>query len=69
VNPQLGDDVPEVSDGLRSGDVESELPDLSEMSLSDVRTSDDSVLARALARVIEDLRDPESVVSGFQSAL
>jgi FXSXX-COOH protein len=70
VKPQSRDDeVPEPSDCLGSGDFESDLPDLTEMSLGDVRISGDSALAHALARLVEDLRDPDNVVAGFQSAL
>lgn len=42
---------------------------MSEMSLSTLRVSEDSVLAHALSRLVDDLHDPDNVISGFQSAL
>lgn len=47
--------------------VESDLPDLTEMSLAALRTYDAPAMTGALARVLAETRNPSSSVGGDQS--
>jgi len=61
-------DVPPVSATAVSHDHDwAPLVDVSELSIAELLTSDDSVLARSLQRVIEGLDDPDGTISAFQS--
>lgn len=52
------------------GDLEAELVDLSDMSLTDLRALGDAPLAHSLRRIIEESQDePSVVVSGFESSI
>lgn len=48
--------------------VQTELADLSKVSLSEVKTTDNSVLANSLRRVVEEAGDDVGLFAGFQSA-
>jgi FXSXX-COOH protein len=46
-----------------------ELADVATLRLAELRTSDDSVLARALRRVLAEADRPRTAVAGWQSAV
>jgi FXSXX-COOH protein len=50
-------------------DLESDLVDLTDMPLAELRVSGDSVLAHALRRLVEDVSNTDDVIAGFQSAI
>lgn len=60
---------------MTSDEWESDLVDVSELSLSELadlvadKDGSGSVLARALRRVAEDAADPDEPIAGFNSAL
>jgi FXSXX-COOH protein len=43
------------------------LIDVSKMPATELMTSDDSILARSIRRVIGSLDDPDGIISAFQS--
>jgi FXSXX-COOH protein len=51
-------------------DLETELVDLTGVTLSELRVLGDTPLAQSLRRIMEESRsDPSSVVSGFESSI
>jgi FXSXX-COOH protein len=48
---------------------QSDLPDLSAVSLADLRLIDGSPIARSVARLIEESIDPGEATAGFNSAV
>jgi FXSXX-COOH protein len=50
-------------------DLESDLVDLADMPLAELRVSGDSALAHALRRLVEDVSNTNDVIAGFQSAI
>jgi FXSXX-COOH protein len=50
-------------------DLVSDLVDLTDLPLEQLRVSGDTALAHALRRVIDDVSDPDGTIAGFQSAL
>jgi FXSXX-COOH protein len=52
-----------------TSDVESPLPDLTEIELAQLRASEDSVLQKALRRILDEIATGQDVVAGFNSAL
>jgi FXSXX-COOH protein len=48
---------------------ESDLVDVSRVSLSDLRGLEDSALARALRRVLDEVDRTQGAVAGWQSAI
>lgn len=62
----MGDDRP-VDRGHE--DHRSDLVDVSSVSLSDLRGLEDSALARALRRVLDEVDRTQGAVAGWQSAI
>lgn len=52
-----------------STETQTELPDVTDMTLADLLASDNPVLLDCLARIAEDADRPQDVVAGFQSAI
>jgi len=48
---------------------ESELPDLSQVPLSELATLDDSVLSHAVRRLLQEADRRHDVVAGFNSSI
>lgn len=48
---------------------ESQLPDMTDVPLRDLRVSGNSALAHALRRLADDLSHADDFVAGFQSAI
>ena len=72
VSSQVGDSVvPTTSSDseLHIIETECDVPDVRELAFAEVLASGDSVLAHAVARLVDDIQDPDEVVAGFQSAL
>lgn len=46
-----------------------DLVDLANVSLADLRSLDHPILAKALQRAAEEARDSDGVVAGFQAAI
>ena len=47
----------------------SELVDLTDVRLADLRDRDDSVLVHSMLRVVEEVARPKDVVAGFSSSI
>jgi FXSXX-COOH protein len=60
-------------DGATNGDGppdwQSVIVDVSDLSLADLTIDDDSVLARSLRRLADDLAEPGRPIAGFNSAI
>ena len=52
-----------------SSDVESLLPDLTTIELAQLRASEDSVLCKALRRILDEAATGQDIVAGFDAAL
>lgn len=50
-------------------DLESTLADVAQMSLTQLKSLDDSILSRALLRLMHDAEAPSETVAGFQSSV
>lgn len=67
-DPQ-GNEEPEPDDPSDDAVFESDLPDLTDLPLEQLRVSGDSALAHALRRLADDLTSADEFVAGFQSAI
>jgi FXSXX-COOH protein len=70
----VGEHTPAGGGAVTGEKWESDLVDVSELSLSELADlaeaqDGDSALARALRRVADDLADPDEPIAGFNSAL
>ena len=50
-------------------DLESTLADVARISLAQLESLDESVLSRALRRLLEDSDTPSEILAGFQSSI
>lgn len=55
--------------GDTSPDLESTLADVAQISLAQLKSLDESILSRALLRLLEDADTPSETLAGFQSSI
>ena len=54
---------------MEEKDFEAELVDLTDISLLDLKSLDDSALSRSIRRLIAEAKNPKEAVAGFNSAI
>jgi FXSXX-COOH protein len=59
----------DVTGDQRTDGHESDLVDLSQVSLDDLRSRSDASLSRALRRILQEADRPQDAIAGFQSAI
>jgi len=50
-------------------DIATDLADLSQVALSELRALDQPILSEALRRVVEDAKKPADAIAGFQAVI